>query len=143
MVEKTRVCGHCNRSLPQSMFGTRRLHCNKCYNLGKRYRATYRQIKELWETQGGACALCATPLELDSTVRNQADAVHVDHCHSTNDIRGLLCRHCNLLLGHAKDRIVVLQAAIRYLRKSDSAAAEGTASYEKDEDGKEDRQSDG
>lgn len=87
--------------------------------------------------------MCATPLEIEHPRRNQADAVHVDHCHTTNDIRGLLCRHCNLLLGHAKDRVVVLQAAIRYLRKSADCIPEGAASNEKDEDAEEDRHGDG
>lgn len=118
MAEETRICGRCSQPRPASSFRDRRLFCDRCHNLSRRYKTTYQEIKAMWEEQGGACALCATPLELDNTVRNQADAVHVDHCHSTNDIRGLLCRHCNLLLGHAKDRVVVLQAAIRYLRKS-------------------------
>ena len=143
MVDETQVCARCARQLPKTVFRERRLYCDRCYNLAKRYRVTYQEIKALWEKQGCVCALCEMPLELDHTIRNQADAVHVDHCHTTNDIRGLLCRHCNLLLGHAKDRIVVLQAAIRYLGKSKADFPEKDIADETHQDAEEDRQGDG
>ena len=143
MAEETQVCRRCNQPRPVSSFHSRKLYCGRCDNLRSRYGVTYREVKALWEQQNGACALCETPLEIEHPRRNQADAVHVDHCHTTNDIRGLLCRHCNLLLGHAKDRVVVLQAAIRYLRKSADCIPEGAASNEKDEDAEEDRHGDG
>lgn len=118
MAGEMQTCNRCLLSRPKEVFGRRRLHCNRCHNLYKRYKTTYQEIKALFDEQGGLCALCETPLEFDNTVKNQSDAANVDHCHTTNDIRGLLCRNCNLLLGYAKDRVVVLQAAIRYLRKS-------------------------
>jgi hypothetical protein len=124
MAEETQVCTRCHMPRPRSSFRSRRLYCDRCSNLLKRYKTTYQQVRALWEAQGGTCALCETPLELDSTQPGQADVVHVDHCHSTKGVRGLLCRHCNLLLGHAKDRVVVLEAAIRYLRKNASSEQE-------------------
>lgn len=42
----------------------------------------------------------------------------VDHCHTTNKVRGLLCSHCNLILGHARDDIKVLETAIQYLKEN-------------------------
>lgn len=41
---------------------------------------------------------------------------HVDHCHVTNVVRGLLCSNCNTALGKAKDSIAILQAMIDYLK---------------------------
>lgn len=38
-----------------------------------------------------------------------------DHCHNKNIPRGILCRQCNLLLGNAKDEVVILASAINYL----------------------------
>jgi transcription elongation factor Elf1 len=41
----------------------------------------------------------------------------VDHDHSTSKVRGLICNHCNLVLGHAKDNIETLKNAIKYLEQ--------------------------
>jgi len=40
----------------------------------------------------------------------------IDHCHQTGRIRGVVCTHCNWLLGHAKDNPDVLAQAIEYLK---------------------------
>jgi hypothetical protein len=43
--------------------------------------------------------------------------VHVDHCHKTGKIRGVLCKYCNLGLGWFKT-IEFLQRALDYLRNT-------------------------
>jgi len=65
---------------------------------------------EMLKKQKGVCAICK---------KKQIDRVKkylcVDHCHTTNKIRGLLCSSCNRMLGDAKDNIKVLKNAINYL----------------------------
>jgi hypothetical protein len=61
--------------------------------------------------QGGACAICLPPAETA-----QHKVLRVDHNHSTGDVRGLLCHHCNVAIGHFGDDIVLLQRAIEYLQ---------------------------
>lgn len=39
----------------------------------------------------------------------------VDHCHTTNQIRGMLCNHCNRGLGHFRDNPELLEFARIYL----------------------------
>lgn len=39
----------------------------------------------------------------------------VDHCHMTNAVRGILCNHCNIALGHFKDDVDLLEYARIYL----------------------------
>lgn len=45
---------------------------------------------------------------------------NIDHCHSTNIIRGILCSNCNLGIGHFKDDIDLLKKAINYLKGDDT-----------------------
>ncbi len=66
------------------------------------------QYKEMFERQGGVCAICGKPSR-----KNLA----VDHCHATKAIRGLLCFGCNVLLGLAHDDVKVLEQAIAYLTR--------------------------
>lgn len=76
-------------------------------------RAKYRvdvNVDDLLASQDGLCAIC---LKTSTTKRRW----HIDHDHGTGRIRGILCHHCNLLLGQAKDSIQTLQRAVEYLRR--------------------------
>lgn len=77
-----------------------------------KYRCQQYGITEklFWDTyvrQDGRCAIC----ELEIT---KSDA-HIDHCHETNEFRGLLCMNCNTGLGHFKDDVSNLIKAQIYL----------------------------
>lgn len=72
-------------------------------------KAKYGLEKEDYEllliAQSGRCAICLLPM-LNPCV---------DHCHATGRVRGLLCKDCNTGIGHLKDDIERLRAAIEYL----------------------------
>lgn len=76
----------------------------------KRYGITEEQYTLLWESQAGLCDICRSSLV-------EGRATHVDHCHTTGQVRGILCHHCNVMLGHCKDNIEILKRAILYLEK--------------------------
>lgn len=82
------------------------------WNLRNKYNLTVEEFNELLASQDGKCAICRT----DEWPGN-GHRPHVDHCHSTNKVRGALCHDCNLGLGHFKDRIDLLEAAIAYLKR--------------------------
>lgn len=84
----------------------------KAYILMKQYGITLQQYDELWESQGGKCALCETP---DNPGRWGETSLHVDHDHDSDEVRGLLCFNCNAGLGQFKDDVNLLQKAINYL----------------------------
>lgn len=66
------------------------------YALQRRYGITVEEYEAQLEAQGGACALCRrSPRKI---------RLHVDHCHRTGKLRGLLCGPCNLFLGRLEDR---------------------------------------
>ncbi len=60
--------------------------------LRKRYGLTLEQYDALLERQGGGCALCGRQAASGSHL-------HVDHNHTTDAVRGILCVICNRALG--------------------------------------------
>ena len=75
-----------------------------------RYGITPEDYGRLHKAQDGRCAICR---EKEKTRRR----LSVDHNHTTNIVRGLLCAFCNVLLGLAKDDPKLLGRAIGYLNK--------------------------
>ena len=72
-------------------------------------QVTYAQVMELHEKQNGLCAICKQP-ELGRLLS-------VDHCHSTGQVRALLCLKCNVGLGNFGDDQNLLLQAAEYLRR--------------------------
>lgn len=60
--------------------------------------------------QGGKCAICGS-----SEARSRSDKFHIDHCHKTGVVRGLLCGPCNTGIGKLNDDPELLKIAIKYL----------------------------
>jgi hypothetical protein len=75
----------------------------------KLYKLSVEEYETLLDSQEGCCKICGTHCEKLKT------RLHVDHCHVTGDVRGLLCRKCNLMLGHANDDPDILKNALLYL----------------------------
>lgn len=75
----------------------------------RRYGLTEDEYIKLFSEQNNSCAICKS--EEPSNSRGW----HVDHNHTTGVVRGILCHHCNLLLGNARDNPQVLEEAIKYL----------------------------
>ena len=78
-----------------------------------RYGLTPEMFEEMRQSQSDRCAICKQP-ETD-TYRGALRKLAVDHCHTTGEIRGLLCGNCNKGLGLFKDDPVRLRKAVEYL----------------------------
>jgi len=81
----------------------------KVSKLKVHYKLTLEEYRKMLLTQGSCCAICG-----DAFIGTP----HVDHCHTTKKIRGLLCKGCNWGLGHYKDSPERLRAAAAYLEKA-------------------------
>ena len=79
-------------------------------HLVRKYGVTLAIYERMLAAQGGKCAICGA---LES--HQHHGVFHVDHCHSTGAVRGLLCRGCNHVLGHVKDDPETLRRAAAYL----------------------------
>lgn len=73
------------------------------------YGITLEQYKKMFADQHGQCKICGTSDPGDKSF-------HVDHCHMTQRIRGLLCFNCNVGLGKFRDDPELLKKAVEYLR---------------------------
>ena len=82
----------------------------KKYRLRK-YGLTVEQYEAMLKEQDNRCAICGT----DTPAKHGSWCV--DHCHDTNEPRGLLCVKCNAGLGHFDDSPAHLLAAERYLQR--------------------------
>lgn len=91
----TRWCRICRRERARS------------YHLANKFGIAVEDVEELSERQNGQCAICGEALTPGWAT--------VDHDHSTGDVRGLLCRHCNTGLGQFKESDQILERARNYL----------------------------
>lgn len=66
-------------------------------------------LLELYDKHKGKCAICG---DQPKTTRG----LHIDHCHKTNKVRGLLCHGCNTGIGALKEDPSIFLKAIEYLR---------------------------
>ena len=76
-----------------------------------RYGISSEDYDTMLEEQDNKCKICLGEFN-DQTVTN------IDHCHTTNKVRGILCPLCNRGLGHFKDNIKLLTKAINYLQEN-------------------------
>lgn len=79
---------------------------NRVCKLSINFKLTEDMYRDMLDKQKGCCAICGRSLD---------SSAHVDHCHNSNKIRGVLCRHCNTGLGMFKDNIDFMKKAILYL----------------------------
>jgi hypothetical protein len=75
-------------------------------HLKAKYGITPEDYERRLEAQGGGCAICGRP--------PGDTALHVDHCHETGRVRGLLCFSCNAGLGQFRHDPELLGAARTY-----------------------------
>ena len=136
-----KTCTACGEDKPHQALGM----CSKCYMVSKAtvynanrrdalaalgperraelaaHHRTYRKVRlyglsaeqqmEMEASQDRKCAICK------GDFGTGIHYCHVDHCHVTGKVRGLLCPKCNRGLGQFKDNIESLKAAICYLER--------------------------
>ena len=85
-------------------------------HLKRHYGITTAERDALFQAQGNRCARCGTDKP------GCKNGWHIDHCHDTEVVRGILCQRCNLILGMQGDNeLAVFESALlslRYLRKT-------------------------
>ena len=80
-------------------------------HLKTKYGMTPEAFDSLLEAQGGKCAICG-----DNDLKDERGfRPHVDHCHKTGLVRGILCGRCNKGIGSLRDDAEIVRRALAYL----------------------------
>lgn len=82
-----------------------------------KYRVTLVVLLMLLDQQGWKCAICGQGFDLAAKGKDPRNP-HIDHCHSTGALRGLLCNTCNSSIGKLGDNVAGLMRAVEYLKKN-------------------------
>ncbi|MEV0442738.1 endonuclease VII domain-containing protein [Streptomyces spectabilis] len=116
--EGHKLCRTCNEIKPHSEWHRNATasdglstRCKACRavqgregHLKRQYGLTEAQRDEMIAAQKGLCVICL-----------KAPPAHVDHCHETGKVRGVLCFNCNSAIGKLGDDPDALRRAISYL----------------------------
>jgi len=79
------------------------------------YGITRDQFLGLLQAQDGRCAICRRLFDL--VHMHTKASPHVDHDHTTGEIRGLLCMSCNQALGLMQESLEAIQSMADYLHR--------------------------
>lgn len=104
-------CKQCRAELRLERFAKNpNLRVNKQnYYYKKKFGMSKEEILALLNSQDNKCKLCGKELTLDTK------ETHVDHNHTTGNVRGVLCYRCNLMTGFIENKRYLLIKITEYL----------------------------
>jgi hypothetical protein len=82
---------------------------SRILKIKQKYKLSMESYNDMLDNQNGLCKICNNKFDYD---------LHIDHCHTTGKVRGLLCRDCNQGLGNFKDNTDLMLSGIKYLQDS-------------------------
>jgi len=108
IVDGTKECSRCGGVFPVERFDSKPnggcapacKPCTSIINRAQRYGMTFDAMKVFIEQP---CAGCGA-----------TEKLHVDHCHDTGRVRGMLCHYCNTIL-HERVTPEILRRLADYL----------------------------
>lgn len=76
----------------------------------RQFGVSFDFVEGLKKQQNYKCAICFSVLGSETKA-------HIDHCHTTGKVRGILCQKCNQAIGLLMDSVDNLKSAQAYLEK--------------------------
>ena len=111
---RRRTCKECCLRRAQELRNQDRVNYRRRRNgwrLKIQYGLTLEDYDRLLTEQDQSCKICSRRFDLS----DQSRRPHVDHCHKTGKVRGILCFKCNTAIGKLNDDPRLLRAAAAYL----------------------------
>lgn len=119
-----RICGWCGEPIDPSrpaktIYCSRTCKQNEVKASGRQREAALRSyykrqygltVEEVERMRARGCDICGA-----SNGSGRWGQLHIDHCHDTGKVRGVLCGHCNSGVGYFRNDPSLLRAAIKYL----------------------------
>lgn len=116
-VGRLRKCKACTAEYEKSRMTiadvrARKLKAVREHDLKTKYGLSLQDVDRMVTEQAGRCLICLGELGAGKTP-------HVDHCHVTQQVRGVLCRNCNTAIGMLGDDVANVLRAADYLLQRD------------------------
>jgi hypothetical protein len=92
---------------------SKRSEKSKWARVKKEYGLTESDVAQMLKKQGCQCLICDININA---------GYHIDHCHSTNKVRGLLCQKCNQAIGLLRENESLFFKAAEYIRGHNATA---------------------
>jgi hypothetical protein len=114
--KNVQVCSCCSKEKKINKFRYRKdrgyydticIRCKRIKYIVRTYNVSERKAIELHNTNN--CAICGDVVS--------GSKQHVDHNHTTGEVRGILCNNCNRAIGYFNEDINKMKNAINYLTK--------------------------
>jgi hypothetical protein len=102
----------CHCSVCDDMHKKRYSNKNPHFWIANRYNISKEEALKWYKESMTFCYICGKEWQEGN------EKLCIDHDHNTQEIRGILCRHCNHLLGHAFDKVEILESAQQYLKRA-------------------------
>lgn len=104
-------CKECNSKQKKHRYRSDKEYRKNLKNIQyqKNYGITLEEAENMFLGQGRCCKICKKPLSFKSR------KTHVDHCHDSGIVRGVLCSDCNTTLGKVGEDVEVLKTMIKYI----------------------------
>lgn len=84
----------------------------------RRFGLEPEDLTRMLKEQNHQCLLCARTLARDGRNSNSA---HLDHCHGCGQVRGLLCKRCNTLVGFLELPRTLVEKALLHVHHHEQA----------------------
>lgn len=108
-------CIECKKNADASRWIKNR-DTQKKLDIKRRYGISFEDYEAMYQAQNGVCAICKKP-EKRIHQNGTPSQLCIDHCHTTDAVRGLLCDECNRALALVHENPEITTSLLQYINE--------------------------